>query len=272
MAESRDQFRQDLNDSLRATMAAHSIDFLPGSVELGDFDATSTTIALAPGGEQGRLPQPALDNTFERYWRQFVERRDGKREWKDYTPYEWRNVGAFIRLGWRERAWEASEFFFKDRTPAAWNQWAEVVSSTPRTPFFVGDLPHAWVASDFVRAALDMFAYEREVDDSIVLAAGVPTAWLSDKGIRIDGLRTSRGPLKYILARSDRQLILRIADGLTLPTGGLILPWPYQGTPGAATINGEPVEWTDNELRIMTLPAKVEIAVPAELRRAERRK
>ena len=269
---SRDQFREDLDASLRAAAKLHDINFLPGAAELGDFDATSTTIALAPGGEQGRLPQPALDNTFERYWRQFVERRDGKREWKDYTPYEWRNVGAFIRLGWRERAWEASEFFFKDRTPAAWNQWAEVVSSTPRTPFFVGDLPHAWVASDFVRAALDMFAYEREVDDSIVLAAGVPTAWLPDKGIRIDGLRTSRGPLKYTLARSDRQLILRIADGLTLPTGGLILPWPYQGIPGAATINGEPVEWTDNELRIMTLPAKVEIAVPAELRRAERRK
>ncbi|KRG61082.1 coagulation factor 5/8 type domain-containing protein, partial [Stenotrophomonas humi] len=88
MAASRDQFRQDLNDSLLATMQSHRIDYLPGSVELGDFDATSTTISLAPGGEQGRLPQPALNNTFERYWAHFVERRDGKRQWKDYTPYE----------------------------------------------------------------------------------------------------------------------------------------------------------------------------------------
>ena len=44
------------------------IDYLPGAAELGDFDATSTTIALAPGGEQGRLPEPLLTNTFERYW------------------------------------------------------------------------------------------------------------------------------------------------------------------------------------------------------------
>ena len=264
MAGSRDQFRQDVQASLRLAMAAHKIDFLPGSVELGDFDATSTTIALAPGGEQANLPQPALDNTFERYWQQFVQRRDGKREWKDYTPYEWRNVAAFVRLGWRERAGQATEFFFKDRAPQAWNQWAEVVSSTPRTPFFVGDLPHAWVASDFVRAALDMFAYEREQDAAIVLAAGVPSAWLAGKGIAIDGLRTPHGRLKYSLVRGDRTLTLQVAaNGLRLPEGGLVLPWPYEGKPGAASINGEPALWQGKELRIGTLPAKVEIAVPA---------
>ncbi len=272
MAASRDQFRQDLDDSLRATMQAHAISYLPGSVELGDFDPTSTTIALAPGGEQGRLPQPALNNTFERYWSEFVQRRDGKRQWKDYTPYEWRNVAAFVRLGWRARAWEATEFFFKDRAPQGWNQWAEVVSSTPRKPFFVGDLPHAWVASDFVRSALDMFAYQREVDDAIVLAAGVPSAWLAGKGVSIDGLHTAHGTLKYTLSRSDRKLSLRVPEGLQLPSGGLVLPWPYEGAPGTATINGEQAQWQDNELRITSLPAKVEIEVPAELRRSERDK
>ena len=272
MAAARDQFRQDLEDSLLATMRAHRIDFLPGSVELGDFDATSTTIALAPGGEQGRLPQPALDNTFERYWQHFVARRDGKRDWKDYTPYEWRNVAAFVRLGWRARAWEASEYFFKDRAPRGWNQWAEVVSATPRKPFFVGDLPHAWVASDFVRSALDMFGYVREVDGAIVLAGGVPSAWLSGKGIAVDGLHTAHGTLQYTLVRSDRQLRLDVPEGLRLPAGGLVLPWPYEGAPGAATVNGEPVEWMAGELRITALPARVEIEVPAELRRSERGK
>ncbi|HEX7989637.1 MAG TPA: discoidin domain-containing protein [Stenotrophomonas sp.] len=272
MAASRDQFRQDLDESLRAAMAAHKIDYLPGSVELGDFDATSTTIALAPGGEQGRLPQPALDNTFERYWQHFAERRDGKRQWKDYTPYEWRNVSAFVRLGWRARAWEATEFFFKDRAPPAWNQWAEVVSSTPRQPFFVGDLPHAWVASDFVRSALDMFAYERDVDGPIVLAAGVPTSWLTGKGIAIEDLNTSHGMLSYSLQRSDKQLTLQVSEGLRLPAAGLLLQWPYEGTPGEASINGEPAQWLGNELHIGSLPAKVEIEIPAELRRSERSK
>ena len=65
---------------------------------------------------------------------------------------------------------------------------------------------------------------------------------------------------------------MQIAIGPNLPAGGLVLPWPYEGAPGMATVNGEPVEWAGNELRIMALPAKVEIAIPAELRRSERRK
>lgn len=258
-AVARDQFRDDLYDSLRAAAKLHDIDFLPGAAELGDFDATSTTIALAPGGEQGRLPRDLLDNTFERYWREFEQRRDGKREWKDYTPYEWRNVAAFVRLGWRERAWEAVRFFFKDRAPQAWNQWAEVVSRTPRKPFFVGDLPHAWVASDFVRSALDMFAYTREIDDSIVLAAGIPADWLEGEGIAIRHLRTPNGKLDYSLRRTSGKLELQVGEGLKLPAGGLVLPWPYASAPGKATVNGKPAAWEDGELRILSLPAKVSI-------------
>ncbi|TGY36528.1 discoidin domain-containing protein [Stenotrophomonas maltophilia] len=271
MSESRDQFRDDLQASLQAAVALHKIDYLPGSAELGDFDATSTTIALAPGGEQGRLPQPYLDNTFERYWSQFVERRDGKREWKDYTPYEWRNVAAFVRLGWRDRAWQATGFFFNDRAPQAWNQWAEVVSHTPRKPFFVGDLPHAWVASDFVRSALDMFAYNRDLDDSLVLAAGVPVRWLEGKGIAVQGLRTPNGQLNYALSRSEKQLTLTVSAGLVAPPGGVVLPWPYSGEPGGTTINGEPAQWEGKELRVMQLPATVQIDIPAAVRRAERK-
>lgn len=260
-AASRDQFRDDLYASLRATTKAHGIEFIPGSVELGDFDPTSTTIALAPGGEQGRLPEDMLRNTFERYWREFSQRESGQRAWKDYTPYEWRNVSAFVRLGWRERAWDAVQFFFKDRTPQAWNQWAEVVSHTPRKPFFVGDLPHAWVASDFVRSALDMFAYTRDIDDSIVLAAGIPVDWFEGEGIAIHDLRTPYGKLGYALRREGDALVLEIPAGLKLPAGGLVLPWPYDGKPGRATIDGKAAAWQDGELRIRALPAKVEIDI-----------
>ncbi|WP_369939064.1 discoidin domain-containing protein [Xanthomonas medicagonis] len=260
-AAARDEFRQDLYASLQSATAQHHIDFLPGSAELGDFDPTSTTIALAPGGEQGRLPTQLLNNTFERYWGEFASRRDGKREWKDYTPYEWRNVAAFVRLGWRERAWDATAFFFKDRAPQPWNQWAEVVSRTPRKPFFVGDLPHAWVASDFVRSVLDMFAYARDVDDSLVLAAGVPATWLDGKGVAIEQLRTPQGPLSYQLRRQKNRLLLHIPDGLRVPTGGLVLPWPYPGEPGRTQINGEAAQWEGGELRIRSLPADVQIEV-----------
>ena len=262
MAASRDQFRDDLYASLRAATRLHGITYLPGAAEIGDFDPTSTTIALAPGGEQGKLPADLLHGTFERYWTEFVQRRDGKREWKDYTPYEWRNVAAFVRLGWRDRAWDVLDYFFRDRAPQSWNQWAEVVSRTPRKPFFVGDLPHAWVASDFVRSALDMFAYTRELDDSIVLASGVPSRWLDGEGIAIDGLRTPNGVLGYSLRRAGNEVVLEAKAGLRLPAGGLVLPWPYGTTPGETRINGKPAQWKDGELRITSLPARVVVKMP----------
>ena len=259
MAASRDEFRVDLDASLRNAAEQHGIDFLPGAAELGDFDATSTTIALAPGGEQGRLPEPLLTNTFERYWTKFAGRRDGTEEWKDYTPYEWRNVAAFVRLGWRERANEVREWFFGHRAPQPWNQWGEVVTPTPRKPFFLGDLPHAWVGSDFVRSALDMFAYVREVDDSLVLAAGVPAEWL-DEGVALRGMRTPQGTVGYSLRRDGDALLLDVAAGSGLPEGGLVLQWPYSSVPGATTIDGQPAQWQGNELRITRAGARVRVA------------
>ncbi len=261
-AASRDQFRDDLYASIAIATKQKGIDFIPGSAELGDFDATSTTIALAPGGEQGRLPDALLRNTFERYWQEFVARRDGQREWKDYTPYELRTIGSFVRLGWRDRAHEALDFFLADQQPVAWNQWAEVVSRTPRKPFFLGDLPHAWVESDFVRSALDLFAYPRDRDDALVIAAGIPADWLDGAGIAVDGLRTPYGPLGYMLRRADGQLRLHLSAGLKLPPGGIVLPWPYPGTPGATRIDGTAAPWERGELRIRALPANVEIDLP----------
>jgi hypothetical protein len=260
LARSRDIFRDDLYASVRASVMQHGIDYLPGAAELGDFDATSTTIALSPGGEQGRLPQALLDNTFERYWKSFVDRRDGKTPWDDYTPYELRTIATFVRLGWRDRAQELIAFFFADRRPAAWNQWAEVVGHDPRKPRFVGDMPHAWIASDYVRSALDLFAYERATDHALVLASGVPAGWMDGKGIAIDHLRTPYGQLGYTLRRDAKQVILSIAKGIDMPPGGFVLPW-FETTrqPGATRINGQPASWKSNELLIRQAPARIVI-------------
>lgn len=256
-AASRDQFRDDLYASLRSATKQHGIDFLPGAAELGDFDATSTTIALAPGGEQERLPQDLLDNTFERYWREFVARRDGKREWKDYTPYELRTIGTFVRLGWRDRAHDALDFFFADQQPRSWNQWAEVVSRTPRKPFFVGDLPHAWVGSDYVRSALDLFAYTRDADDALVIAAGIPDDWMQGEGVSVAHLRTPHGVLGYSLRQEDDELLLDIAPETTVPPGGLVFVWPHRTAPGTTMIDGAAAAWRDGELRIHRAGASV---------------
>jgi F5/8 type C domain/Bacterial alpha-L-rhamnosidase 6 hairpin glycosidase domain len=258
----RDEFRTDLMTSLRQATASHGIAYLPGSAELGDFDPTSSTIAIAPAGELHRLPPDLVRATYERYWREFLDRRDGRIVWDDYTPYEIRTVGTFVRLGWRDRAHELLAFFMAGRRPAAWNQWPEVIGREPRKPRFVGDMPHGWVASDFIRAALDLFAYERESDRALVLAGGVSPEWLKGSGIGVKGLRTPYGALKYSLKHEGADLVLRLAGGGQVPPGGFVLVWPgRQPPPPVARINGKEARWDGTQLRIHELPAKV--VVPA---------
>lgn len=231
-----DAFEADILASIAKSTQTHRIAFIPGAADLGDFDATSTTVALSIAGLHGDLPPDALRATFERYWQEVSARHAGRREWDVYTPYEWRNVGAFVRLGWRDRANALSAFLMKDRRPAEWNQWAEVVGRNPREPRFLGDMPHGWVASDFINAALDMIAYERQRDDSLVLAAGIPKSWIEGQGLSVDGLRTAHGKLAYTLRRvGDRLLLTYSLDGKA-PPGGLVLVAP--GANGERRLKG----------------------------------
>jgi hypothetical protein len=253
IAAQRDELRRELQQSLALTAQRFGIDYLAGAAELGDFDATSSTVALSPGGEQENLG-PLVQGTFERYWKNFETRRDGAQTWDDYTPYELRTVGSLVRLGQAARAHEALKFFFADQRPRGWNQWAEVVGREARTPRFVGDMPHAWISSDYVRSALDLFAYEREDEQTLVLAGGVPVDWLRGRGVAVAGLRTSRGSLGYRLHWAQGRLQLDLSPGSRLPPGGAVLQWPSSLPPPPARVNGRIAAWDGATLRIPGLP------------------
>jgi hypothetical protein len=250
--EARDQFRRDLYVSLNVAMRTHDIDYIPGAAELGDFDATSTSIALSPVGEQQMLPPEALLATFERYWNDFSTRRTDK-TWDAYTPYEWRNLGTFIRLRWRDRGMALIDFLMNDRRPGEWNQWAEVVGREPRKSRFVGDMPHGWVASDYGRALLDMFAFERPADETLVLMAGVPKAWTEQEGFAVKNLRTPFGPLSYSLRVEPDQVVLDVAE-IKMPTGGLAIAWPEGDQPAHQSIQRGQARWVGTEMRVTQLP------------------
>jgi hypothetical protein len=222
MAKSRDEFARDFSHAAVAAMKAHHIDYIPGCSDLGDFDATSTTIALAPVQAGNVLPESALVRTFERYWEFFVRRRDGIEKWDAFTPYEMRNIGAFVRLGWRERANELLDWFMQYRRPAGWREWAEVVDHDPRHARFIGDMPHTWVGTDFVRSVQDMLAWERESDSTLVLCAGVPEKWLGGPGLTVTSLQTRWGPVSYTLHRKGDAVRLALdSSALRVPPGGI---------------------------------------------------
>ncbi len=240
IAASRDEMRRDLHASIRAVIEARGLDFIPGSADLGDLDPTSTTIAFEPCGEASRLPEPQLANTFEKYWNAFVARRSNRQApGGNYTPYEWRVAGTYVRLGRRDRAEALFQFFFSDRRPAGWKHWAEVVGADPRAPQFIGDMPHGWVGSDFIRSFLDLFVYDHDEDGALVLGAGVPAVWLADpRGVSIGQVRTRYGPLDLAMTADALAVRVRIGGGLTVPPGGFIVPWPLDGRAASATVNG----------------------------------
>ena len=61
--------------------------------------------------------------------------------------------------------------------PLEWNQWPEITWRDPLSPGHLGDVPHTWIAAEYMLALISMVASERE-------ATGETCA----------GIRTCRGP------------------------------------------------------------------------------
>jgi hypothetical protein len=259
IAALRDGLQHDLHASIVKVIAERKLDYVPASVELGDFDPSSTAIALAPGGELARLPAAETARTFQRYFEELSKRQRGEHEWEAYSPYELRAVGALVRLGQRDHAHAVLEAMLADRRPLGWNHWAEVVWRDAAAPKFIGDMPHTWVGSGFVEAVRDLFAYEREDDRALVIAAGIPASWLAgDDAIGVRRMPTHYGVLSYSLGRDGpNTLRLRLFGDLDVPPGGIVVQPPLPAALQSVTADGEPVAHATDRVRIDRFPAEV---------------
>ncbi|MCU0460076.1 MAG: discoidin domain-containing protein [Bacteroidales bacterium] len=259
----RDVFRENLYNSIDLAMKVRGIDYIPGCVELGDFDATSTTIALTPCNELGNLPVPQVYNTFEKYYDFFRKRRDGQLEWVNYTPYENRLIGSYIMLDQPGRAHELIDFLLNDQRPHNWNHWAEVVWRDPRHPGFIGDMPHTWCGSDFINAVRSMFVYENEYDHTLVLAAALYQDWIdAPGGMSVSNMPTYYGDISYSVRKEGNQYRFIINGDLDLPAGGIrIRNFNGGAVPSGVIVNGSEVTgFTGKDISITEVPAEVIIA------------
>lgn len=255
----RDLFEKNLYQSLGLSIKRTGIDYLPGCAELGDFDATSTAIAIYPCGELSRLPQPYAQQTFDRYFNYFNQRQHADFQWRDYTPYEVRLVGTFILLNQPERAHQLLNYFFGDQRPPGWNHWAEVVRKGYRTAGFIGDMPHTWVGSDFINAVRTFFAYEEESSQSLIIAAGIKKSWIdSPEGVAVQKLPTYYGLLDYSIIKKSDKYFIRIKGDFTTTPRQFRLKNIWSHRLRSVTVNGKKTKSYDqNYIYFYSLPAEL---------------
>ena len=149
---------------LHAAVKLHDLDSCPGR-RIWAIRPDFPPSPLARGGAwpaqgpAGKIPSTLLAR--------IRTARDGKREWNG-SPVRMANVARVRRLG--GAIVPGGGAVFPSRTPP--QPWTVVgIVSRASTPFFVGDLPHAWSHRNRRRAG--HVCYTREIDDRIVLAAGI---------------------------------------------------------------------------------------------------
>jgi hypothetical protein len=230
------RFGASLFSSIERTRKERQLNFIPGSIEWADFDPTSTANAIALLDMLDGLDRSAVEQTFDRYLYDWRRKRSGALQWQNYTPYEIRIIGAFVRLGRRDAALELLRFFLADRRPPAWNQWPEIAWRDPRAPAHLGDLPHTWIAAEYVLAVRSLFAYERAADQALIVAAGLAAEWITGAGVHVTRMPTLYGSLSFSLRRLDAHTLrFEMASGVTAK---LVLRPPLTAALRSVTING----------------------------------
>jgi len=251
-----ERFAASLFLSIEQTRARRHLDFLPGSVEWADFDPTATANAIYLLDVPTELNRTAVERTFDAYLADWRGKRSGAVPCTNYTPYEIRIIGALVRLGRRDAALELLGFFLSDRRPPPWNQWPEIAWTDHQAPAHVGDLPHTWIAAEYVLAVRSLFAYERETDDTLMIAAGLAGEWIDGGGVRVNAMPTIYGDLSYSLRRLGPHS-LRFEIGAGIRTKVVLRP-PLTGTIRSVVVNGAAhTNFDGQSVTILQTPAEI---------------
>jgi F5/8 type C domain len=239
--------RESVAASVRATIAWKNLSIIPASADLGDIDPTSVSIALDPCDQQALLPTDVLQRTFDFYLDEMRRRAVPGRQWR-FSPYELRNVLSFVRLNRPRDAVEVLDSIMPHRRPSGWQMFAEVVDSRLRHTGYLGDMPHTWIGTEYVRAIIGMLMHE--ADTQLELLPGTPPSWVNGPGLSVDELPTAYGPLTMTARQTGNELRIVLGPGL-FPGIPVAVAWPTRERPKKVLVDGQPrTEQTADGIRI----------------------
>src|SRR5690606_36396344 len=162
--------------------------------------------------------------TFQRWWEEFENRQRGGTGLEAYTAYEMRNAVAYLVLGRPDRALTLLEALVADQRPPGWHQWPEISWRDPALPRFVGDLPHGWIASTYLRSVRRLLVQERHGDGALLIGSGIPERWVDEApGVQARGLSTHYGVIEELSVRADgpERVVVAIAGAAVVPPAGV---------------------------------------------------
>jgi hypothetical protein len=209
LAETKGQaFAANLARSLRMTTEELGTGLVHASADREDVDPTSTSIAFEPCRVEDVLPAEYIQATYDLYrdHLDIIRAPDFK---GGFTPYEIRNLNAFVSLGRTEDAFQLLKDALSWRRPAGWRHWAEVVWGDPRVPDYIGDMPHTWIGAEFATAIRRMLL--RENGGTLELFRAVPDAWWEGEGITLNELPTCFGTVNLKARRAGSRVTVDLS-------------------------------------------------------------
>ena len=175
---------------------------VPGSADREDVDPTSMSIAFEPCRVEDVLPAELVAPTYDRAAER-VAPISAPGFTGNYSPYELRNINAFVALGRYEDAYRLLATMLDSLRPRGWRVWAEVVWGDKRAPDYIGDMPHTWIAAEFFTAIRRMLL--RENGRTLELFRAAPEAWWDNNGVTLSDLPTAFGAVNLRARRSRSQ-------------------------------------------------------------------
>ena len=205
------EFAANLTRSIRMTAEKMKTDLIPGSADRDDVDPTSTSIAFEPCRVEDALPPELVAATYDRAAARVKEISSPGFK-ANYSPYDLRNLNAFVSLGRFDDAFRLLSVMLASRRPRGWRGWAEVVWADLRVPEYIGDMPHTWIGAEFFCAVRRMLL--RENGATLELFRAVPDGWWAGEGITLNDLPTAFGAANLRARRERTRVTVELsADG-----------------------------------------------------------
>jgi len=245
-----------LNEATRASytqlMKKKKISWIPNGPEdlQGSSMARGTSPGLWPGGAL-ETDDPLVKQSFDYYWNTWIAPyRGAYLHHNGFWPYAFELGLCYLRLDEPERAHAILQWHLNHQTFPGGYAWAEVLD-TVNHRFQAGDMPHAWVAADYVNLVRGLLVDER--GDSLALGAGIPREWLeSGEAVGITGAFTRFGKITFEVSyRQSSQTLAWSIAGENLHAAGLKLKLPREFICKSVEVDGAPWrDFTAGEIRL----------------------